>query len=293
MELVRFDTQAMENPEINGVKYQQGELMGYEIREYLLEKWGRKCAYCKKEGIPLQIEHMTPKSRGGSNRVSNLTLACGPCNQEKGTKTAKEFGFPELEAKGKKPLKSAAIMNATRFAILDVLKATGLPVECGSGGRTKYNRSQQGYAKAHWLDAMCVGESGEDVFVEEIHEVLEVKAMGRGRRQMCNVNDLGFPISKPKGPGRVKGFRSGDLVRAVVPKGKKKGAHKGRVTIRSTGSFNIKTKAGRVEGISWRYCRLIQSVDGYAYTKRMGVSSPTKSKILVGASTPEINTKGS
>ncbi|MEB3825911.1 RRXRR domain-containing protein, partial [Phormidium sp. CCY1219] len=36
MELVRFDTQLMQNPEISGVEYQQGELVGYEVREYLL-----------------------------------------------------------------------------------------------------------------------------------------------------------------------------------------------------------------------------------------------------------------
>ena len=37
MELVRFDTQAMENPTIEGCEYQQGTLAGYELREYLLE----------------------------------------------------------------------------------------------------------------------------------------------------------------------------------------------------------------------------------------------------------------
>jgi RRXRR protein len=33
MELVKFDTQAMQNPEITGALYQQGERMGYEVRE--------------------------------------------------------------------------------------------------------------------------------------------------------------------------------------------------------------------------------------------------------------------
>ncbi len=73
LELVKFDTQAMQNPEISGVEYQQGTLQGYEIREYLLEKFGRKCVYCGEEDIPLQVEHIIPKTRGGSNRVSNLT----------------------------------------------------------------------------------------------------------------------------------------------------------------------------------------------------------------------------
>ena len=54
-ELVKFDLQQIENPEISGVEYQQGELLGYEVREYLLEKWDRKCAYCSAENIPLQV----------------------------------------------------------------------------------------------------------------------------------------------------------------------------------------------------------------------------------------------
>src|SRR5713226_2335632 len=58
MELVRFDPQAMEHPEIEGCQYQQGTLAGYELREYLLDKWARTCAYCGKQNIALQIEHI-------------------------------------------------------------------------------------------------------------------------------------------------------------------------------------------------------------------------------------------
>jgi 5-methylcytosine-specific restriction endonuclease McrA len=94
LELVKFDTQKMENIEISGVEYQQGELQGYEIRQYLLEKFGHKCVYCSAENVPLQVEHIVPKARGGSSRVSNLTISCGPCNQEKGSRTAEEYGHP-------------------------------------------------------------------------------------------------------------------------------------------------------------------------------------------------------
>lgn len=114
VELVKFDTQLMENPEISGVEYQQGELQGYEVREYLLEKWGRACAYCGAKDVPLQVEHVVPRSRGGSNRISNLTLSCGPCNKAKGAMTAEEFGHPEIQARAKEPLKDAAAVNSTR-----------------------------------------------------------------------------------------------------------------------------------------------------------------------------------
>ena len=44
-ELVRFDTQQMEDPEISGIAYQQATLAGSELRDYLLEKWRRTCTY--------------------------------------------------------------------------------------------------------------------------------------------------------------------------------------------------------------------------------------------------------
>jgi 5-methylcytosine-specific restriction endonuclease McrA len=157
LELVRFDTQLLENPEIGGAEYQQGELAGYEVREYLLEKFTRTCAYCGATGVPLQVEHVVPRVRGGSNRVSNLTIACEPCNQAKGSRTAEEFGHPDVQAQAQRLLKDAAAVNASRWALYRRLQASQLPVEVGTGGRTKCNRTQRGLPKTHWLDAACVG----------------------------------------------------------------------------------------------------------------------------------------
>ncbi|MDD4933998.1 MAG: RNA-guided endonuclease IscB, partial [Methylacidiphilaceae bacterium] len=122
-ELTRFDTQAMQNPEISGVEYQQGTLAGYEVREYLLEKWGRKCAYCGAENTPLEIDHIHPRSRGGSDRVSNLAIVCHDCNQAKGNRPLEEFLAREPERidrildQAKDPLKDAAAVNSTRWAL--------------------------------------------------------------------------------------------------------------------------------------------------------------------------------
>ncbi len=262
METVRFDTQLLENANISSVEYQQGELQGYEVREYLLEKWGRKCAYCGVENVPLEVEHINPKKRGGSNRVSNLTISCKVCNQKKGTQTAAEFGYPEVQAQAKRPLRDVAAVNATRYAIGRVLQSFGLPISFWSGGRTKYNRIKQGYLKDHWLDAACIGESGDTVFIQPRHVPLYIKAVGRGRRQMCLMDKYGFPRTKPKRFKQVKGFQTGDRVKAVVTTGKKAGTYVGRVAVRATGRFRV----GTVDGIHWRYCRLLQRADGYEYS---------------------------
>src|SRR5579883_2120175 len=147
LELVKFDTQLMQNAAISGVAYQHGELQGYEVKQYLLTKWGHRCAYCGATNVPLQVEHIVPRARGGSNRVSNLTLACAPCNQAKGTQTAAEYGFPAIHAQAKQPLRDAAAVNTTRWAVYERLHGMGLPVETGTGGRTKWNRTQRGLPK--------------------------------------------------------------------------------------------------------------------------------------------------
>jgi 5-methylcytosine-specific restriction endonuclease McrA len=265
VETARFDTQALQNPEISGAQYQQGTLFGYEVREYLLEKWGRKCAYCGKTGVPLEVEHIVPKIRGGSDRVSNLTLACRSCNQKKGSRTAAEFGFPQIQEQARKPLRDAAALNATRYAVGSMLKRCNLPVSFWSGGRTKYNRIEQGYPKEHWIDAACVGESGEQVRLDPDAPVLAIRAVGHGTRQMCGTDKHGFPKRHRTRQKRFFGFQTGDIVQAVVPRGKFAGIHTGRLAVRANGSFLLSTSAGRMDGIHHRFITLLHRKDGYAY----------------------------
>ena len=272
LELVKFDLQQMDHPDISGVEYQQGTLCGYEVRQYLLEKWNRACSYCGITGIPLQVEHIRSRAKGGTDRVSNLCLACDACNTAKGTQDIRVFlaDKPDLLAhilaQVKAPLKDAAAVNTTRRALYERLKHVGLPIECGSGGRTKFNRTQRQLPKEHWIDAACVGTSTPPELVLAGVAPLLITATGHGSRQKCNVNEIGFPCSRPKGAKRVKGFQAGDLVRAVVTTGTKQGVYVGRVLVRASGSFDIRTKHGRVQGISHRFCLSVHHCDGYTYT---------------------------
>jgi 5-methylcytosine-specific restriction endonuclease McrA len=269
-ELVRFDTQALQNPEISGAEYQQGSLFGYEVREYLLGKWGRKCAYCDAQNVPLEIDHIHPRSKGGSNRVSNLTLACRSCNQRKANRDVVEFlakdpkRLARIEAKRKAPLRDAAAVNSTRWALFHRLKATSLPVEVGTGGRTKWNRHRLSIPKAHALDAACVGEV-RSVANWQI-PVLKIQCAGRGSYQRTRLTKQGFPRGYLTRSKSAFGFQTGDLVRAVVTTGKKAGTYFGRVAIRARGSFNIQSATGLVQGIHHRFCALLQRADGYGYS---------------------------
>ncbi len=273
-ELARFDTQAMQDPTIAGIQYQQGSLAGYEIRSYLLEKWQRRCAYCQQPSTKLQVEHLIPKSRGGSDRISNVVLACEICNIAKGDRTAEEFGFVQLMAQAKVPLASAAVMNATRWRLYQELQAIGLPVEVDTGGRTGYNRAIRQLPKQHWIDAALVGTSTPEQLQLQHVRPWQITATGWQRRQMCLVDGAGFPRTRAKQRSLVKGFRTGDLVVGVVKSGTKQGIYKGRVAVRASGSFNITTDKVTIQGINHRWCRVLQRRDGYAYQQREEAAFP-------------------
>src|SRR5947209_979939 len=279
-ELVRFDTQALEHPDIEGVEYQQGQLSGYEVREYALLKWNHQCAYCDARGVPLELDHVQPRSKHGSNRVSNLTLACLSCNQRKGNRDVREFLHDDparlvrMLAHMKAPLRDAAAVNATRWALYERLKILDLPVEGGSGGETAYNRVMRGLDKSHWLDAANVGRSTPASLIIKDIVPLHITATGHGSRQMCRMDKYGFPRSGPKQHKRVQGFQTGDLVRAVVRSGPKQGTYVGEVAVRTRGSFNITTAQGVVTDIHHRFCVLIARSDGYSYQQRKEAALP-------------------
>jgi hypothetical protein len=154
-------------------------------------------------------------------------------------------------------------LNRTRAK----LKDTGLPVEVGTGGRTKYNRTIRGLAKTHYWDAACVGVSTPIKLITAGVKPLLMVAKGHGTRQQCRTDQWGFPIRYCSRTKVHKSFQTGDIVKAIVTSGKKIGTYVGRIATRATGSFNISTRDGLVQGISHKYCKHIHKKDGYSYAQ--------------------------
>jgi len=304
VEHVAFDTQAMQNPEISGVEYQQGTLLGYEVREYLLRKWGHHCAYCDSTDARLEIEHIHPKARNGSDRVSNLAIACHACNQAKDddslatflvqdrgrqqrvARNAKAYAgnnaerlkaraawesdrLVRVQRQRKAPLRDAAAMNATRWQLYTRLQTTGLPVEAGSGGRTKMQRIQHEWPKEHYYDALCVGKSTPDGPFTALPAYVQIwSAKGRGNRQICSTDKHGFPIRHRSRRKTHFGFQTGDLVQTQKPRGKNAGTWTGRVTARADGRFVVTTADGTKIDVRHSQCYILQRQDGWQYSQK-------------------------
>lgn len=284
IELVKFDSQKLDNPDIQGVEYQQGTLAGYTVREALLEHWGRKCVYCGAENIPLQIEHIKPKSKNGSNRFNNLTLACECCNQAKGSRAVEEFLIdkPEvlnfIKAHCKKSLADAAAVNSTRNKLFEVAKNTGLLIQAGSGALAKLVRTKSNLPKAHWIDAAANSIDLKPIKLLTLQPLL-VTSLGHGNRQAVRCNASGFPaitvrrdeqgkkiVTKVKPKQKYTHAQSGDIVKATLDKDRKHlraGIYTARIKTPTPTGVEVKIDGHRV---STKLFDFVHRRDGYDYS---------------------------
>ena len=267
IENVSFDVAQMSSDNyLIGTDYQQGNLYNKNLREFIFSKTKGRCSYCGAKAE--EIDHIVPRSKGGTNSAYNLVASCRSCNEKKSNLSLKEFGklmnkdFSKLEPK-KLPKDAAIVQSARNYMVKEINKL--IPdTTTYDAWLTKYNRDELGLPKQHYYDALSVGEIPTKLnFLTD--KVLIISAKGRGSRQMCRMDKFGFPRTSAKASKTVKGFQTGDIVKAVVPFGSKQGEYLGRVAVRSRGFFNIETKSGLAKDIGYKFCRLLQRNDGYSY----------------------------
>ncbi len=278
VEVGSFDTQKMQNPDITHLEYQQGELQGYFLREYVLEKWQRKCAYCDAREVSLEIEHIVPRSRGGSNRASNLTLACHACNQRKGKQTAAEFGFPDVQAKAGVPLKDAAHVSSLKSRVVQDLQAVfgESQVSIRYGYETRYKRIQElNLPKFHTNDAVAIACEISEV-VKPLEIVHQIRCLARGHYQRFNGLHSEHKCWAPR---KVRGFKLYELVKAKGGVGYIAGR-------REKGAFVIKdVPNGKklLEVTPRKLVRVARPTQGWMITRQLVLDSIRKEG---GASSP-------
>jgi hypothetical protein len=218
---------------------------------------GRKTRYRSKraDNRTLPANWMPPSKH---SRVGNVRTWCGRLLDRVPMSGAHIANRP------KNTPENAADGNA--IAVGAAVQACGLPVSFWSVGRTKRNRVNQDYPRAHWIDAACVGEDGAAVKLNPRAATLNIAATGRGRRQVVLTDEHGFPRGAAKRVKRVQGLQLGDLVRLDQTNGKHADTHIARLaSIQANGRCNITTATGAKITANVARFALLQRVDGYAY----------------------------
>lgn len=93
------------------------------IVAYVLEHKGRRCLM-RRDGrtchaYATTVQHIIPRRRGGTDRLSNLIPACEPCN------------YGERDADDQPPAPPVSL-SMRAAALVDALDAAGLPVTAGA-----------------------------------------------------------------------------------------------------------------------------------------------------------------
>jgi len=230
VEVASFDIQKINNPEIQGKEYQQGNQLDFwNVREYVLFRDGHKCQGKKgcKNKI-LNVHHIESRKTGG-DAPSNLITLCEECHEDY------HNGKLKLNLKRGKSFKDAAFMGIMRWAFYNKLKEIYPNVTLTYGYITKNTRIENKLPKEHRIDALCI--SGNPL-VKRLNYYYFYKKVRCHNRQIHKANILKCGIKKlNQAQFEVKGFRLFDKIQ-----------YQGKLYYifgrRNTGFFDIRTLDG-------------------------------------------------
>ena len=162
IEVAKFDTQKIKNPNIEGIEYQQGEQQNfYNLREYILYRDNYTCQLCGKINVPLEVHHIGYWKGERTNRPSNLITLCTKCHDPKNhLKGGKLYGMKPVQ----KPLKEATFMSTVRWKLVNALGC-----KYTYGYITKSKRIKLNLDKTHYNDAFCIAGGTRQRRIEPIY----------------------------------------------------------------------------------------------------------------------------
>ena len=247
VEVCRFDTQKLQNPDIEGTEYQNGEQKGFDnVKAYVRYRDGYKCQICKGNSGDslLHVHHIVFRSQGGTDNPSNLITLCETCHKgiHDGSLNAK------LKPRKKVDLRDTAFVNSINRKIVEMLKEKiGIPVNATYGYVTSRNRAKYGIEKSHINDAMVISGMFSATRMREPYMMLQIR---RHCRQLHR--DTIMKGGKRKSCKRVHsrfGFRLYDVVEY-------EGKECYISSLRESGAFELRDAGGEVVSASKSYKKL-------------------------------------
>lgn len=198
----KFDPQLMQHPDIKGVEYQQGTLLGSSVRAYVFERDHNRCIYCRRSRTRLELDHVRPRA-AGSDRVGNLVVSCRECNVQKDNRPIEDHlaDRPDLLARilrhvNGTNLVGAAHVNAALPATVRDLWTLGIPLISTDAATVAWNRHRFNVPKTHCYDTALHGSSLTSI--ENLPSmVTELKPNNGRSKQKANIDRHGTPIGKP------------------------------------------------------------------------------------------------
>ncbi len=181
VETAQFDIQKIQNPDVEGEQYQQGEQMGFwNVREYVLFRDNHQCQHCKgrSKDNRLNVHHIESRKTGG-NAPNNLITLCETCHNDY------HRGKIQLNIKRGKSFRDAAFIGVMRKTLLFKLREIYPDIQETFGYITKNTRIENGLLKEHYVDARCI--SGNPL-ANPLEHYLYKRCVRRQNRKMTKDN---------------------------------------------------------------------------------------------------------
>ena len=208
LEVGEFDTQLLQDPTLVYHKwdYSKGELYQQEnFKQAAKSRDGYGCQCCGRKNCRLEVHHLLPRSRGGSDKLANLITLCTDCHHLAHSSEEQLLAFQKkFSKKAKGTLKYATQMNVLRH----MLQRKYPIAELTYGFITKEIRRIFGLEKSHMIDACCIASRGSE-FHNKNSNRYKKKCVAKGDYARTDICGRKFTIL-PK--GKIVGFRRYDKV---------------------------------------------------------------------------------
>lgn len=179
IEVGKFDTTKLINPEIQGIDYQRGQTYGYyDVRYFVFARDNYTCQVCGKQNKILRTHHIVYKSEGGTNRADNLITVCNDCHTYENHQPGHILYEWFIQRKETKKYTEPPFMNSLRLRIFD--KYPNAIITYGS--ETTPKRKELQLEKTHHDDAVAI--SGINIIKENPNEWLLIRQFRKKKRSL-------------------------------------------------------------------------------------------------------------
>jgi len=286
VETASFDIQKIQNPEIEGKKYQQGEQLNFwNVRKYVMHRDNHTCHHCKgKSGDKILNVHHIESRKIGGDAPNNLITLCETCHKKL------HAGKIKLDIERGKRFRYATFMGIMRWSFYNKLKQLYPDVSLTFGYITQNTRIENNLEKEHYIDARCISgnplaqSNGEYFYIKKVRchnrQIHKCTIYSPKKKKEIATNQGlsktrgNKPIDKHKiaiagvkrrnqAPYAVKGFRLFDKV-------KYKNQECFIFGRRSSGSFSLRTLDGThiSDSISYKKLKLVEKASHYLIERR-------------------------
>jgi 5-methylcytosine-specific restriction endonuclease McrA len=196
VETAKFDIQKINNPDISGTEYQQGDLFDFlNLRAYLVSREKGICQICgKKITDRIEKHHIIPRSGGGTNKSSNYALVHPECHKKL------HNGKTKLKIKLNRQFKAETFMSIIHNEFKRVLGC-----EITFGYITAHIRKELRIEKSHANDAFVIAGGFDQKRSESLVRITQ-------RRINNRVLQRNFKKGRPSIRTQRYKFQTGDFI---------------------------------------------------------------------------------